>query len=99
MAKYPKTGDGIISEKYYSIVCNLNIRYKEIRGEPLHERNQLKLESLVSYDYDSHEIKDKFNALKIRNNNNEHDVLFLENYPNIAARHSIGESWGTTSPR
>jgi hypothetical protein len=99
MAKYPKTNDGIVSEKYYDVVSKLHIRYKEIRGELLHERDQLKLESLVSYDYDSHEIKDKFNALKILYNNNEHDVLFLENYPNIAARHSMGESWGTSSPR
>ena len=54
---------------------------------------------MVSYDYDSHEMKVKFNALKLRNINNEHDILFVENHPNIAARPYMGESWGTSSPR
>ena len=100
--KYPKipySDTRNISKEHYYVLSDMFVRYKEIRGELQIEKNQLDVEKMVSYDYESHEIKAKFKDLIIRNANNEHDILFLENYPSIAVRHFLGESWGTTSPR
>jgi hypothetical protein len=88
-----------IPKEYYDAIGDLFTRYDVVREEIVIEKNQLRVEKMISYDYESSEIKKKFKALKIKNANNEHDILFLERYPVLAVRHSQGESWGTTSPR
>lgn len=74
-------------------------QYREIHDNLLNEKRELHVEKMVSYDYDSDVIKEKFRKIKIRYDKNEHDEHFLENYPVFAIRHAKGESWGTTSPR
>jgi len=88
-----------IPEEYCDAIGDLFTQYEGVREEIIIEKNQLRVEKMISYDYESVEIKKKFKALKIKNANNEHDILFLEKYPILAVRHSRRESWVTTSPR
>jgi len=97
--KHPIIPSREIPEEYCDLICDLFAQYEVIRGEIAVEKNQLRFEQIVSCDYESNKIKAKLDDLKLKNANNEHDILFLEKYPVMAVRHSLGESWGTSSPR
>jgi hypothetical protein len=88
-----------IPKKDYHIVSDLFKKYRGIRHTLLMEKNDVHVGRMVSHDYESVIIKEKLEEIKIKNDKNEHDVHFLENYPALAIKHAMGESWGTTSPR
>ena len=99
--KYPNTPSykERVPKKDYHMINKLFDQYREIHSNLLNEKRELHVEKMVSYDYDSDVIKEKFRKIKVRYDKNEHDEHFLENYPAFAIRHAKGESWGTTSPR
>ena len=100
--KYPTKPDRIhrkITIDDRKLIRTLLDQYHNIRKELFAEKKHLRIEKLMPFSPDLANIRKKLKIIKQKNKENEHDILFLDNYPIIAIRHNMGLSWGTTSPR
>ena len=59
------------------------------------KKNQFLISQMVSYT----NVDTELNINTIEQRENKQNILFLERYPALAVRHTMGLSWGTTSPR
>lgn len=72
-------------------------KYRETQRILEIEKNQLLISKMISYTVVDTDVEININAIKQREN--EQNILFLERYPILAARHFMGLPWGSTSPR
>lgn len=97
--KYPNLPDNnydeITSDDRKLIDDQFKIYHKR-RQNILAEKNYLLIEKMVSYGPNLDEISKKIQIINIKQKTNNHDILFLKEYPIIAIRHVMGLSWGTT---
>lgn len=100
--KYPIKPDRIHSKITIDdrkLIRTLLKKYHNIRKELFDKKNEIQIEKMMSFSLDLADIRKKLKIIKQKNNENENNILFLNNYPIIAIRHNMGLSWGTTSPR
>jgi|TARA_B100000795_G_scaffold152656_1_gene114410 hypothetical protein len=84
-----------ISKENFHIISDMLSQYDEIQRNLEIEKNQFLISQMVSYT----NVDTELNINTIEQRENKQNILFLERYPALAVRHTMGLSWGTTSPR
>jgi len=86
-----------VPKEYFHIIADHLSKYRETQRILEIEKNQLLISKMISYTVVDTDVEININAIKQREN--EQNILFLERYPILAARHFMGLPWGSTSPR